>query len=672
MAIQNASGSTGHRPRLKYYLLAAIVALAGAVAPAVASNASGTYNDVHIVDQAGTPIPDASVYLSGGDDNAFGTTDASGNVELLTSIDEAPWVEPWVAPETPTDYSLTVSYDPITGPSTTYYWAGTAFSTESLDSTAISIASSGTTLEGELPFELSSGSISGTITSNPALAGHYYAQLFESAEESHLATAAGDVDGDYTFVGVPPGTYRLFLGASSSASAPYGYEGTWFGGDSHETADDVVVTDGAVTGINGTVNGLASVSGSLYELVGGNPQIVTDEEAAVVIYPAGSTTNSDDARRTRTFTGEYEFTLAAGDYKVAFGTLASGAGWDAFVPIQYFDRVDIAVDATVLELEPGQTLEEIDGVYGGFPLPEPERIAGDDRFATAAAVAQEYSPTEVEAVYITNGLNYPDALSAAPAAAYYGAPLLLVGLDTLPSVIAAEITRLEPERIVVVGGTGVVSASVATQLEALLPGTQVTRIGGENRYETSRLVTWDAFGVDGADDVFIATGTNFPDALSASAAAGARSGPVILVNGQASTVDAATLELLDDLGTDRAALAGGTGVVSTGIQTQLGTVLGGANVERLAGADRYGTSIAINTAVFDTADVVYLAVGTGYADALAGAALAGKNHAPLFIVPGNCVPQAVIDAIVDFGADEVILFGGIGALSAAVENLTPC
>ena len=81
--------------------------------------------------------------------------------------------------------------------------------------------------------------------------------------------------------------------------------------------------------------------------------------------------------------------------------------------------------------------------------------------------------------------------------------------------------------------------------------------------------------------------------------------------------------------------------------------------------------VAINE-LFKTSDTVYLAAGTGYADALAGAALAGVNDAPLFTVPGNCVPQAVLDAIDDLGATNIVLLGGIGTLSPAVGELTPC
>ncbi len=304
-----------------------------------------------------------------------------------------------------------------------------------------------------------------------------------------------------------------------------------------------------------------------------------------------------------------------------------------------------------------------------FTYPPTTRIAGPNRFSTSAAVAQKFATADV--VYVANGRNYPDALSAAPAAAHQGGPLLLTEQGSLPGVIAAEIVRLDPTTIVVVGGDAVVSPAVEAALEALQPGNQVYRIAGANRYETSRMVTAYAFP-SGAATAFVATGTNFPDALSASAAAGHYGGPVILTYGPATSIDADTLTLLDTLNTTEVLLAGGTGVVSAGIETSLNTLFGDANVRRLAGANRYGTSIAINTDTFVTSTTVYLAVGTGYADALSGAALAGKNDSPLFVVPGTCVPQATLDAIAAFGATDIVLLGGTGVLSPSVANLTSC
>ena len=112
------------------------------------------------------------------------------------------------------------------------------------------------------------------------------------------------------------------------------------------------------------------------------------------------------------------------------------------------------------------------------------RVAGADRYATAAAVSAATFPAGVPAAFVVTGGSYPDALTAGPAAARAGGPVLLTGRDTLPAVTAAELDRLRPGRIVVVGGTGAVSESVRSALERHTDGA-VTRVSGADRYATA-------------------------------------------------------------------------------------------------------------------------------------------------------------------------------------------
>ncbi len=303
--------------------------------------------------------------------------------------------------------------------------------------------------------------------------------------------------------------------------------------------------------------------------------------------------------------------------------------------------------------------------------PDVSRLSGPDRYATAAAISGEFD-AGVPIVYLATGTNYPDALSAASAAAAQGGPLLLTAPNSVPAVIAAELQRLDPALVVIAGGTNVVSSAVQSQVQSLLPDATIRRDSGANRFATSLVIAERAFAAGMTATAFIATGRNFPDALSASAAAGVASAPVVLVNGTASTVDAPTLDLLDTLGIDVMFIAGSTVVVSAGIQTALQGVVDPNNVTRLSGASRYDTSVAINANQFASADTVYLATGLGFADALAGAALAGFEGAPLYVIPRTCVPDAVLDEIDRLGASNVVLLGGLPALSAAVESLTPC
>lgn len=296
------------------------------------------------------------------------------------------------------------------------------------------------------------------------------------------------------------------------------------------------------------------------------------------------------------------------------------------------------------------------------------RTAGADRYETAIAISQAYTPG-VGTVYVANGLSYADALSAGPAAAHLGGPLLLTQQDALPATVKAEIVRLNPAHIVIVGGIGVVSRAVRTELDGIVGSTNVTRMNGLDRYDTSRRIAEAAFGSTGAATAYIATGSDFPDALSAGPAASHFDGPVILVPGSANKLDAATLRVLTDLKVTSVKIAGGTAIVSTGIQTQLEGLF---TVKRNFGADRYATAVAINQDAFPSSDTVYLATGTGFADALAGSALAGWKNAPLYVTSSTCVLQNVLDDIKRLGATGVVLLGGPGVLTDGVKSMTVC
>lgn len=307
--------------------------------------------------------------------------------------------------------------------------------------------------------------------------------------------------------------------------------------------------------------------------------------------------------------------------------------------------------------------------------PYVSRLWGTNRYETAVEISRQFEPG-VPVVYLATGTNYPDALSAASAAAVQLGPLLLTTPGTLPQVVRDELVRLDPELVVIVGGEGVVSAAVESQVVSVLPpATTVRRDAGVDRYETSRIIAERGqFPPDRGGNipvVFIATGRDFPDALSASAAAGAEGAPVVLVDGAAAGLDSATQALLDRFGVDQLVIAGGTGVVSTGIEDAQIVLLGVPNVTRLKGADRYSTSVDINTR-FTSESTAYLATGLGFADALAGAALAGNLGSPLYVVPGRCVPAAVLTDFGRLGTTKVVLLGGAGVLTNNVFNLVSC
>lgn len=318
------------------------------------------------------------------------------------------------------------------------------------------------------------------------------------------------------------------------------------------------------------------------------------------------------------------------------------------------------------------------GVGGGLSVPTSHasttvtvaRVGGQDRYATAVALAKDAYPGIAPVVFLATGANFPDALSAGPAAAKLGGPLLLTAPDQLPSEVSTELQSLRPSKVEIVGGTAAVSAGVQTAVHQLLPSATVTRLAGADRYATARAVDSAVFGT--ASTAYVATGANYPDALSAAAAAGSGGHPVVLLNGAASTVDQSTVSELSELGVTSVVIAGGTAAVSSGIQTQLQTLLGPAHVTRLGGVDRYDTSGLIAAGTFSSATKAYLASGSGFPDALAASAVAGAAHAPLFTVQPGCVPMETLANIHALGVSQVTIVGGTAALTDAVAALNPC
>ncbi|MFP5335925.1 MAG: cell wall-binding repeat-containing protein, partial [Actinomycetes bacterium] len=150
------------------------------------------------------------------------------------------------------------------------------------------------------------------------------------------------------------------------------------------------------------------------------------------------------------------------------------------------------------------------------PEPAPVlRYAGESRYTTAAAIAQESFPAPVESVFLASGTTYPDALSGGPAAARNGAPVLLTRPGDLPAETAAELDRLQPRVVYVLGGPGAVSDEVVAQAQQHAP--TVTRLAGSNRYVTGTAISRQFWSQAGT--VYLASGETYPDALSGGALA---------------------------------------------------------------------------------------------------------------------------------------------------------
>ncbi|WP_291052591.1 cell wall-binding repeat-containing protein [Herbiconiux sp.] len=481
--------------------------------------------------------------------------------------------------------------------------------------------------------------ISGTVTSfgdGQPIAGVTVTRSGPNPSDP-VVTVTTDSAGNYAVKSVPAGTYTLRFDAPGSTFV-------------RKTIQDVVVLRGKSVTTDAILDRTSGIVGTV-TFEGPGPVDLTK----VRLVMTGQTVRPD-ADGTFAFTG-----LATGNYK--FQVLPDDTA--AHVSRWYVNGTELK-NATPVAVKANEPPVRIEVTVPLQKYPKTTRVSGADRYAVAVAVSQKAFPGGAPTVYIATGENYPDALSAGAAAVTQGGPLLMTPKGALPASVKAEIQRLNPSKIVVVGGPNSVSPAVFSALTALKKNT--TRVEGADRFAVSRNLATDVFGAD-TDVVYIATGLNFPDALGASGAAGFQGGPVLLVDGRSDTLDAATKTALSTLAPDRILIAGGPASVSAGIQNALSAY---GTVERLDGADRYEASVAINLDAYTSSAEAFLVTGSTFPDALSGSAWAGHLGAPLYVSRPDCIPQVTLDALHQQGVKKLTLIGGPNSLSADVLALKPC
>jgi putative cell wall-binding protein len=159
------------------------------------------------------------------------------------------------------------------------------------------------------------------------------------------------------------------------------------------------------------------------------------------------------------------------------------------------------------------------------------------------------------------------------------------------------------------------------------------RLAGADRYATADLNSHG--GWTQSDYAILVSGENYPDALLQSSLAQQYDAPILL--SQQKYLPEVTKEALRDLKVENAILVGGTGVLADQIYVQLSNM--GMKTSRLAGQNRYETSIAVAKQLSDISEVV-IATGEDFADALSMASIAAYKRMPIILVPRNNINSA--------------------------------
>ncbi len=200
------------------------------------------------------------------------------------------------------------------------------------------------------------------------------------------------------------------------------------------------------------------------------------------------------------------------------------------------------------------------------------------------------------------------------------------------------------------------------------------RLAGDGRYDTMKAIVSEGF--TSCNTAVLVTGANFPDALSASALAGAYNCPVILT--AAGSLSAQAKSELTRLGVTKVYIVGGEGSVSKAVATE---VAKSASVERIAGSSRQGTSLAVleKIAAGNKVDKLVVCSGikkkgkdgkeTNFADALSIGPWCYANSAPILLTGNDGkLTKDQVSTLTKLGVGRLVIVGGTGAVSDDVPG----
>lgn len=297
--------------------------------------------------------------------------------------------------------------------------------------------------------------------------------------------------------------------------------------------------------------------------------------------------------------------------------------------------------------------------------PPMTRLAGQTRYDTASAIAKQ-GWTQSDYAILAFGENFPDALSSAPLAKKYNAPILLTNTSNLPDVTKQTLIDLKVKEVFIIGGTGVVSTSVESELQSMEINS--TRIAGIDRYETSIKIAQQI--AETPSTLFVVTGEDYPDALSVAPIAGIKQIPIILV--PKNSLPDSVKKYISSVNVTKTYVIGYSDVIKDTVTKQL------SKPERILGTDKYARNITINMKFNDsfTNNGTCVVSGEGFADALTGVAYASIKSLPIVFVK-NASPVATKDYYHSRNSDgsSVYVFGGAAvvpdSLIQDLNNTTP-
>lgn len=188
------------------------------------------------------------------------------------------------------------------------------------------------------------------------------------------------------------------------------------------------------------------------------------------------------------------------------------------------------------------------------------------------------------------------------------------------------------------------------------------RLAGADRVATAVEISRDLYP-ETATAAVVSRADHFPDALAGAPLARQVDGPLLLTGGDglAGATEAELARVLDD--GDTVYLLGGEDALGPQVVADVRAL--GANVERVAGADRFATSVEA-ARLMPESGTAMVAAGDDFPDALAAAAIAGDRGWPILLTPGDALTDEVAAYVDEAGFDQMYAVGGSGVVGEGV------
>lgn len=273
------------------------------------------------------------------------------------------------------------------------------------------------------------------------------------------------------------------------------------------------------------------------------------------------------------------------------------------------------------------------------------RISGPGRVETSIEISK-FENTKSKTVILADARNYPDALAASNLT--NGRYSVILVQNQLTQAIINEITRLEAQDLIILGGTNSISEDIEKDLANIAGVKNISRIAGETRYDTCQKI----FSQAKKKSLVLASGEIFPDALATSSILD-QAGLLLTKSRQLPSEAQAAIK---DLNHDNFLIVGGENSVQESLATSISNQYQYASHTRISGNNRYETSAKIGERLVSS--TVILASGENFPDALAASTLAQKIDSPILLVSKDKIDQSIIDYFKKHNIKKALVVGG--------------